>query len=140
MMQYKTENYGDKTLARQLRQTMTTAESVLWSYLRKSQTGYRFRRQHPIGPYVLDFFCYHLNLGIELDGSVHQEYGVEKHDEERTQYLNSMGITILRYNNDVVFHNVNGILDSIENYAIHPVLMRGWHINEFIKRPEDDPL
>lgn len=138
-MQYKTEDYGDKNRARQLRRTMTTAESVLWSYLRNSQTGYRFRRQHPIGSYVLDFFCYPLNLCIELDGSVHDEHGAERHDEIRTQYLNSMGITVLRYSNDVVFQNIEGILECIGNYAAHPVLMRGWHMNEYIGKEGDLP-
>ena len=124
----------DKTKARQLRRNMTTAEVVLWQYLRKGQMGFRFRRQYPVGPYILDFYCYELNLCIELDGDVHQEFGVETHDEIRTRYLNSLGITVLRYSNKTVFLNVDGILDSIENFAAQPVLMRGWHKDEYVQK------
>ena len=131
-MPNKTSNYGDKHLARQLRREMSAAETVHWKYLRNASAGYRFRRQHPIGPYVLDFYCYELNLCIELDGGVHDEPMADRHDEVRTEYLNSQGITVLRYSNDAVFSHPESILESIRGFGENPVLMEGWHKDELI--------
>ena len=131
-MNERTSNYGDKTLARALRRESTAAENLLWQYLRRNTLGIRFRRQHPIGPYVLDFFCYKLNLCIELDGDVHQAPLAYERDNMRTSYLNQQGITVLRYNNEVVYQNAEAIIQSIVNFAKRPTLMAGWHINEYI--------
>ncbi len=131
-MNEKTSKYGDKEKARQLRREMTTAEVVLWKYLRRDGVGYRFRRQHPIGPYVLDFYCYELNLCIELDGEAHQKPMADVYDKIRTDYINKEGITVLRFSNDVVFNNVDAILDCIKHYAENPVLMEGWHKDELL--------
>ena len=68
-MNEKTSNYGDKILARELRRESTLPENILWQHLRRNTLGVRFRRQHPIGPYVLDFFCYKLNLQGEIGGA-----------------------------------------------------------------------
>lgn len=136
-MKNKTSNYGDKLKARQLRRDMTAAETVLWNCLRKNGTGYRFRRQHPIGPYVMDFYCYELNLCIELDGDVHEKAMADIHDGIRTEYLNRQGITVLRYSNDVVFKDVEAILNSIANYGENPVLMEGWHKDEMVDGGSD---
>ena len=138
-MNDKTSNYGDKVRARQLRRDMTAAETVLWKHLRGSGAGFRFRRQHPIGPYVLDFYSYELNLCIELDGDVHEEAMADVHDTIRTEYLNKRGITVLRYSNDVVFKDDEGILRSIANYSKKPVLLVGWHKDELIG-DGSDPL
>ena len=131
-MEHKYANYGDKTLARDLRRNSTAAEAVLWQHLRRNAVGVKFRRQHPIGPYVLDFFCHELMLCIELDGEVHHDYSAEAHDVLRTQYLNTQGITVLRFSNDVVYYNVWNIVEIIRHYAQNPVFMPGWHKNEFI--------
>lgn len=131
-MDNKTINYGDKVKARHLRREMTAAEVSLWKYLKNRAIGYKFRRQHPIGPYVLDFYCYELNLSIELDGEVHNQPMADYKDQVRTDYLNQQGITVLRYSNDIVFRNVESVLKSIESYAANPVLMRGWHKDEVI--------
>lgn len=69
--------------AKELRNNMTQAEVVLWEYLRTKPSGYKFRRQHPIGIYIADFFCHKLNLAIELDGSIHDLEEVRLNDEER---------------------------------------------------------
>jgi len=126
----KTQNYGDKEKARELRRSMTAAEVVLWKQLRNNSIGYKFRRQHPIGPYILDFYCYELNLAIELDGSIHDTQPNVTHDEIRTAYLNEIGITVLRFTNDIVYRNVETVLESIKEYAISPHLIQGLHRNE----------
>ena len=125
-------------MARQLRRDMTPAEIVLWKYLRNKGTDFCFRRQHPIGPYVLDFYCYELNLCIELDGDVHEVPMADAHDEMRTEYLNQLGITVLRFSNEIVYRNVDAILMCITKYAEHPSLMEGWHKEEMIG--DNDPL
>ncbi|MBQ3631381.1 MAG: endonuclease domain-containing protein [Prevotella sp.] len=129
-MPNKTDDYGNKLLARDLRRCSTAPETVLWQHLRRNALGVKFRRQHPLGPYVLDFFCYELNLCIELDGESHNHHIAEEHDKIRTKYLNEKGITVLRYSNDVVYYHVWAILETIEHFKENPVFMPGWHINE----------
>ena len=89
----------EKTLrrARELRRKMTLPEVVLWNALRKSGLGeLRFRRQHPIGPYVLDFYLPSARLAIEIDGSVHESAMQAKHDERRTAWLAQNHVVVLR--------------------------------------------
>ena len=69
--------------AKTLRNNPTRAEKVLWSHLRKHQTKYRFRRQHPMWKYVVDFYCHFLKLVIEIDGEIHLEEEVQLKDEEK---------------------------------------------------------
>ncbi len=84
--------------ARRLRREMTKPEVVLWLHLRETGTmGLRFRRQHPVGPYVLDFYCPSANLCIEVDGFAHTTTEVARHDERRTRWLESQGIRVLRF-------------------------------------------
>ena len=125
--------YGDKQRARSLRRNATAAETILWQYLRSNALGFKFRRQYPLGQYILDFYCIKLRLCIEIDGSVHNMAMINEHDKQRTEYLNKMGITVLRYDNDVVFKSVDAILQSIQNYAQNVKFMPGWHVNEFIE-------
>ncbi len=102
---------GAKTkFARHLRHEMTEAEQLLWFHLRRKQLGdLRFRRQHPIGPYIADFVCIEQRLIVEVDGSQH---GGEK-DARRDEWLESAGFRIVRvWNNDVV-HRVNDVLAAI---------------------------
>ena len=73
--------------ANSLRKRQTHAEETLWLYLRQKPLGYKFRRQHPFGIYILDFFCYKLNLIIEVDGSVHNDPQVKANDEYRATIL-----------------------------------------------------
>ena len=98
--------------ARTLRRNQTDAEKLLWSKLRNAQLhDFKFRRQHPFPPYILDFYCDDLNLVIELDGGQHNE---EK-DKERTRFLNEEGLTISRYWNNDVLKNIDGVLEDIAN-------------------------
>ena len=123
-----------KTLRRELRQNATSAEATLWRLLNRSHVdGLKFRRQHGVGLYVLDFYCPTLRLNIELDGRVHEEIGHDIYDAQRTDYLNSLGITVLRYSNNVVFQNPEAIIRSIRGFARRNVVMCGYHKDELIE-------
>ncbi|HEX5280572.1 MAG TPA: DUF559 domain-containing protein [Micropepsaceae bacterium] len=89
-----------RKFARALRSDMTEAEHTLWSYLRRKQIGgLRFRRQQPIGPYIVDFYCPAAKLVIELDGGQHNEESRRLYDESRTRWLESEGFCVLRIAN-----------------------------------------
>jgi very-short-patch-repair endonuclease len=86
--------------ARRLRRKSTDAEKRLWRALRDRRCrGHKFRRQHPVPPYVLDFYCEELKLAIELDGSGHGVEDQKAHDERRTQFLERQGIRVIRFRN-----------------------------------------
>ena len=122
-----------KYLRRGLRKAATPAEITLWQYLKRSQVGgLKFRRQHSVGAYILDFYCPEIKLDLELDGEVHDAPMAYEHDMIRTQYLNQHGISVLRYHNDVVFRNVQGIIDSILHFAERNELLKGYHIDELL--------
>jgi len=88
--------------ARAFRACPTPAEHALWQLLRGRALGAKFRRQHPIGPYVVDFFCYSAGLVIELDGSVHDSPRAHHRDQAREQLLELMGLRVMRLRNEVV--------------------------------------
>lgn len=101
-------------VARQLRKTMTNAEQLLWECLRKKQLdGYRFRKQHPIGAYVLDFFCASEKLAIELDGAQHGTAEGLAKDAQRTAWLEEQGIRVLRFWNAEVMEDIGGVLGRV---------------------------
>ena len=107
-------------LARSLRRNQTEAEKVLWRQLRaKQMLGYKFRRQFPIAPYIVDFVCLDLKLIIELDGSQHVEQAAA--DLTRTVFLNQCGFEVVRFWNNDVFEDFNGVLESIRLKAIAQV-------------------
>lgn len=112
-------NASSQTIERkELRNHSTTTEASLWKVLKNSQVGgYKFRRQHGIGPYILDFYCPLLRLDIELDGSAHDAPMADKHDEIRTKFLEEQGITVLRFRNEVVYRNPNAIVEAILKFA-----------------------
>ena len=100
--------------ARHLRRNATFAERKLWEALgRKAIGGLRFRRQHPIGPYVADFFCPSAKLIIELDGYFHSDVLRARHDEVRTAWLNERGYRVLRFANGTILEAPDGVLDAI---------------------------
>jgi very-short-patch-repair endonuclease len=100
--------------ARALRQVETWAEKLMWRWLRDRRfTGYKFRRQHPLGDYYLDFFCEEAELNIELDGSQHGFPDQRKHDTEREKFLKSHGIKTLRFWNSHLRRNPQSIRDAI---------------------------
>ena len=99
----------------ELRKSLTPAEAVLWKYLQKSQLlGKKFRRQFSIDRYIVDFFCPECRLAIELDGQGHFEIGADAYEAERTKYLENCGIRILRFENIVVFENLDAVLEAIK--------------------------
>lgn len=106
---------GTREFARGLRKNMTEAESKLWSHIRgKLLSGYRFRRQHPIPPYIADFVCISENLIIEVDGATHGDADEIAYDERRTAFLKSQGWRIARYGNEEIYKNADDVLDDID--------------------------
>lgn len=104
--------------ARNLRKNMTKEERHLWyDFLR----GYplRFRRQEIIGGYIADFYCDKSKIIVELDGGQHYEDDASKYDQKRTDYMNSLGIKVLRYSNLDVMKNFEGVCTDIDSH-IHP--------------------
>lgn len=104
--------------ARRLHSNMTDAESRLWGALRRDQlSGLHFRRQHPVGPYTLDFYCPSLRLAVEVDGGLHAEQRKQAHDR-RTSWLAEKGVTVVRYwNNDVLSNLAGDLLAHTERLA-----------------------
>jgi len=100
--------------ARRLRRTMTDVERKLWNVLRSRQLeSYKFRRQHPIGPYVVDFFCEQLGLAIELDGDQHGDPSNIRKDDARTAWLNAQGVRVIRFWNEDIRGDINPALDLV---------------------------
>ena len=114
-------SYTQQTLerAKTLRQSQTDAEGLLWHYLcRKQLDGYKFRRQQPIGPYIVDFACMSRKLVIELDGGQHAER--HAYDEKRDDYLRGKGYRILRFWNNEVFQNCMDVLEAVYQALVSP--------------------
>ena len=105
--------------ARELRRSQTGAEEMLWSCLRNRQLRYaKFRRQHPIGPFITDFYCQNFRLAIELEGAVHDDPGQHKHDLGRLRALEATGIRVLAFKNEQIFQNLESVLDTIAKALI----------------------
>ena len=101
---------------------MTDAEHLLWCCLRRKQlAGFRFRRQHPIEKYVLDFYCCEAQLVVELDGGQHNEDAECMNDLQRTAFLEQHGIMVVRFWNNEVFQNLEGVLQRIYDVLIERV-------------------
>lgn len=94
-----------------LRRRMTPAEQVLWQALRRRELGIRFRRQHPVGRTILDFYAPACKLVVEVDGPIHA-YQRER-DEARTKHLEAYGYTVMRITNNEVMNNLGGVLERI---------------------------
>ena len=98
--------------ARALRNNMTEAEKCLWFRIRcKQLSGYKFRRQQPIGPFIVDFVCLSKRLIIELDGGQHARQTED--DEHRTQWLEQQGFRVMRFWNNDIRDNIDGVLMNI---------------------------
>jgi very-short-patch-repair endonuclease len=92
---------------------MTDAESLLWRALRRDRlNGLSFRRQHPIGPYTVDFYCSRLRLAVEVDGGQHAEQRKQA-DDRRTQWLAEKGVTVVRNWNNEVLSNLESVLSDL---------------------------
>lgn len=111
----KSDNKSLHTLAQNLRNNSTLAESVLWKYLRNKQAqGFRFRRQTVFGKYIVDFYCPRLKLVIEIDGSSHNDK--YEYDRERDEYLQSLGLTVLHLDNSDILHHIGQGLFAIDTF------------------------
>src|SRR5439155_25537433 len=101
-------------LARKLRTQSTDAESLIWRFPRSRQlAGAKFRRQSPLGPYILDFCCEDLKLVIEIDGSQHLEPVQAEKDRKRTRFLERRGLRVLRFGDHQVLTETEGVLEAI---------------------------
>lgn len=99
-------------LAQEMRKDLTPCEQILWNKLKEKRlNGCKFRRQHPINRYILDFYCHEHKLAIEVDGNVHRCKYDE--DEFRDQYLRSIGIKTLRITNDEILQNIDAVILKI---------------------------
>jgi len=104
-------------LSRDFRKNPTQAEKLLWEELKgKKLEGFRFRNQHPIYRYILDFYCHEKRLAIEVDGDIHKERS--DYDEFRDEFLKSMGITTLRIQNKDVIGGIHGVQETIRKSLI----------------------
>jgi very-short-patch-repair endonuclease len=104
--------------ARRFRRSMSPPEALLWRKLRLRATGFpAFRRQHPIGQYVLDFYCAKARLAIEVDGSSHDAGDRPQRDEQRDTWLKAQGVTVIRIPAAHVMHNVDEIADGCVRMA-----------------------
>lgn len=107
-------NLNLKANASYLRNNLTNAEKKLWFYIRKKQIlSIQFNRQRRIGPYIVDFYAASINLVIEIDGGQHFTKDHKIKDEIRDCYLHSLNLTVLRFNNNQIFEQLQSILDEI---------------------------
>ncbi len=103
-----------KERARSMRKHPTQAEAILWKRLRKQQVkGFRFRRQHPIVRFIVDFYCAEAKLVVEVDGAVHDEPGHYEYDTERQQFLEALGLRVLRFTNAAVVGQADAVIEVI---------------------------
>ena len=109
-----------KAAARRLRRNSTDAEKALWRYLRnRAAHGAKFRRQQPIGPYIVDFVCLEARLVIEIDGGQHASNVVA--DGKRAAFIEAEGYRVLRFWNNDVLTNPRGVYDAIERALKSPL-------------------
>ena len=105
---------GHLDLKRRLRSNMTCPETRLWLRLRARQLqGLKFRRQHGIGPYIVDFYCPEQSLVIEVDGDSHADADQILKDRQRAKYLQSLGLHVIRYVNDDILKNLDGVMEDL---------------------------
>jgi len=92
---------------------MTFPERKLWFFLRDKLPQHKFRRQHGIGSFIVDFYCPEKKLIIEIDGETHGTLSQQLYDEERSHYFNKLGITVIRFSNSEIMMNVDNVLESV---------------------------
>lgn len=103
-----------KKKARELRRNLTPSEKIFWNAVRNGQlNGMHFRKQHPFGIYILDYYCYKANLVIEIDGEIHLNR--KSYDLERTEYLKSTGLKVLRFKNWDVVNRLDWVIKVIKS-------------------------
>jgi very-short-patch-repair endonuclease len=124
MMKQRRPIFRDR--ARQLRRNQTDVERKLWARLRSRQLrSFKFRRQHPIGPFITDFCCFKRRLVVELDGGQHANRTAD--DQKRTAFLVARGYRVLRFWDNEVMENIDGVLQRIVEVLAEPSLTRNPH-------------
>ena len=102
---------------KELRNNLTSAEATLWKNLQRKQlSGRKFRRQHSIKNYIVDFYCASEQLVIELDGANHLDFTQQNYDHERMLYLEAHGFTVLRFENKLIFEDLEYVLNTIRSH------------------------
>ena len=101
--------------ARELRNKLTPAEQVFWLRLKEQFPEYKFRRQHPISIYIVDFYCHKLKLVIEIDGSVHDSEEAKLNDEKRQNDLENLNLTVIRFTNNQVKNEIEFVIEKISS-------------------------
>ena len=101
--------------ARELRRNQTVAERLLWSCLSKKQLGVKFRRQHPVNQFIVDFYCHELKLVIEVDGGIHLSKESKEKDISRDAIMNELGIEIVRVTNDEIYDTLSQVADKLKS-------------------------
>jgi len=134
--EYDPLKYEPALRAKDSRFFATRSEKLVWSWLRNRQLGgYKFRREHPMGEYVLDFYCDEARLVVEIDGSHHGHPAQERHDAVRTRFLEQCGLKVLRFWNSQLRPQRRMILDTIfrelQARAPHP-------LPDYTKPPDTD--
>jgi len=117
-------NFKRKEVRQELRRNQTPQEIILWAKLRNDQTKHKWKRQVSVGPYIADFYCWEKLLVVEVDGSQHIDN--RDYDKEREKYFRNLGIRTLRFWNNEVNINIEGVLKSI--------------VEELKKQPHPSPL
>ena len=100
-----------------LRSNTTNPGTKLWEFLRTKPGGFKFRRQHPLGIYIADFFCYQLKLAIEVDGRIHERADIRQTDAERQKLIEADGIRVMRFTNEQVLTNIEAVIKTITAYC-----------------------
>jgi very-short-patch-repair endonuclease len=109
-----------KPIAREKRKKPTEAENLLWQHLHDYKVpGYKFRRQHSIGQFIVDFYCTKARLVIEVDGLIHQYQGEE--DTIRQEYLESLGLKVIRFSNDAILNDIDDVMKKLTAFLTNPV-------------------
>ena len=106
-----------KQRARVMRRNPTPAEDMLWKRIRRKQVGgFRFRRQFAIERFIVDFYCFEARLVLEIDGAIHDEPGHAEYDNQRQQYLEALGMRVLRFTNAQVTNDAEAVVEFIRDW------------------------
>jgi len=117
MSPVKINRPSKKKFRKTLRNSMTAAEAALWKSLQRRQLlGQKFRRQISIGRYIVDFYCADCRLVIELDGDAHFSHNIDMYEDRRTKFLEKQGLTVIRFENQELKENLDGVLETIKRY------------------------
>ncbi|MEK7081133.1 MAG: endonuclease domain-containing protein [Patescibacteria group bacterium] len=107
-----------KDRRRELRKRSTKEEEMLWLKIRNNKLGYKFKRQHSIGGYILDFYCSEARLIIEIDGASHNTKEAREYDKIRDEYFSELGYTTIRFLNEEIKNKMEKVVNKIKKYLI----------------------